>query len=222
MHSKASGVKARHMQDVTSMHGASAGDGSDFQILVISPEKNRIASFLRVLLARSGKRFSLDGHELYRKALEILDTPEGKKTVAMIVADETDDYDQPTEALMPLWKETILAFRNQYHEIFKDLIDPGYLPSHFTVITMFRKCKGEMKPQQLEAIQKEHDSIAAELGISFAAAQTDAEMVQKLDDEVISKIIQQQRTQSQLQSRKKSRADKIARATKLTAQASHK
>lgn len=220
MRERTAGVKAKHMESITdSLGDAGAVSEDSFRILIVSTEKRRVESVLHVILARAGKDFGLDGHELYRQAISARETPKGKQTVALVITDKPDDHEAPSRTGIPLWQEAIALYQEQYNERYQELIDGNFLPKDFTVITLFRKLKGQLPPEELAAIKEEYTLFSQMSELTFAAADTEEELAECIDELVVKKAIGRQHVESGFKKQQVSRAHKIAKATKLTRQA---
>ncbi len=188
--------------------------GCEYQIVIVSPEKQRVCSVLRVILARAGKIFEVAGFELYRQALAFLDTEPGKQTVGLVITDQPDDCKAPSRGDVPLWKETIAEFQKQYMKQFQDEIGLGFLPVQFTVITRFEKQSGKLTAEMLQQIQSEFEQFAEETGVTYTNAETEDEMVESVDKSLVKEVLSKHQAVSKVKSHSKSRADRIARAKK--------
>lgn len=188
--------------------------GYEYQIVIVSPEKQRVCSMLRVILARAGKIFDVAGFELYRQALGFLDTEPGKQTVGLVITDRADDCEAPSRGGIPLWQETIAEYQKQYLQQFQDEIGLNFLPVQFTVITKFEKQSGRLPAETLKKIQDDFERFAEETGVTYTNAENDDEMVEGIDKSLVKDVLSKHQSVSKVKSHSKSRADRIARAKK--------
>lgn len=183
-----------------------------FHILVVSSDRARVAQMLQVLLSRRTHRFLISSYELYRQAINAIHSPLGRRTVALVVTDFPDDSYAPSRGDVPLWKEAIAAFDNEYHSVFEKDIQGGYLPAAFTVISLFGKIKGKLPEEQLREIERECSEYMEEQQINHPFAWSDDELLTAMDKAVLTEI---ERLQNVIEQRAEGAPDRSSRTARL-------
>lgn len=203
------------------MEDSSQGQGQGNQeppliVLTISPICKRISLFLRDLFRHNKKYLQGDGVDLYKKALVVLHSDLAPRVVALIITDKPDDHNQLTENNLPIWKEIVVGFQEVYRSTYADFIQNEMLPPNLTVVTMFKHKKGKMTDSEVEAISYEFRKLQEETGIKHVDCESEEELKNVVDDQVVGTIVQKFRQREGVRKYERRRSQRLAKAKKIT------
>lgn len=195
-----------------------SNDSSQPLILIISPIYRRITLLLERVLRERNNIVTCVGTDLYRQALEGLNGNFCNRVVALIVTDRTSDYKSET-AEQPLWKAVVSLGHKQYLEAFQKEMEENIFPTSLTVITMFREDSGQMTEDNVNRIALEFYSFLEENSVRLITCPTEEAMPEIVRKEIVEVVMKRQRNKDPEKKYEPSRAQKLAKARKFTADA---
>ena len=191
-------------------------------ILIISPWHNRIATLLSMILARGGKRIKITGVELYRHALERLETDLQNRVITLIITDRPEDYNVTSTNKLPMWKEAILSYQRDYAETYAKEIEEEAFPPNLTVITMFKSHRGRMPDDEIDQLVKEFETFQKESQINQIHCENEEELKTEVDRNVVELVLARQRIRDKIKKYTRTRDEKLRRAKHVTKSAFYK
>lgn len=194
------------------------GDSSQPLILIVSPVYRRIALLLDRVLRERNNIVTCTGTDLYRLALEGLNGNFSNRLVALIITDKTSDYKMET-AEQPLWKAVVSLGQKQYLEAFQKEMEENIFPNSLTVITMFRDNSGLMTEDNVNSIALEFYSFLEENSVRLITCPSEEAMPEIVRKEIVEVVMKRHQNKEPEKKYETSRAQKLARARKFTADA---
>ena len=219
------GIKARHMSAVEENHAQKpdSESKSKYGFAVFSDKPGRIIQFLEPRLAKQGKCFQFRGFDLYREGIRFAQTADGQRTVALVLTDGPEDRIQRSEKGVALWKETVLNFSKSYFEQFIEDIFEDHLPPTLTIVLLFREKTGKLTQDDLKELENEMAKSGHEgPALDVRECQNEEEVAGVIETNVVQRVLARHNLESKIKERKKSRQQRIAKATKVTKAAVHR
>ncbi|MFH1744261.1 MAG: hypothetical protein ABIH23_35110 [bacterium] len=219
------GIKARHMSalEEQQLQRPDSENKPQYAFAVFSDKPGRIIQFLGPRLAKRGKYFQFYGFDLYREGIRFGHTPEGQRVVALVLADGPEDRIQRSDQGVALWKETIIHFSKSYFEQFIEEIFEDHLPATLTIVLLFSEKAGRLTQDDLKELEKEMTKSGQEgPALDVRECQNEEEVAGVLEKNVLERVLAKHSLQSKLKERKKTRQQRIAKATKVTKEATNR
>ncbi|HPA44220.1 MAG TPA: hypothetical protein PLZ55_10045 [bacterium] len=218
------GIKARHMTALEEDPAAKSSQKVEdrYTFVVLSDKPGRIISFLQPVLAEHGKFFEFRGFDLYREGLKFATTPEGGRTVSLVLTDGPEDRKQPSESGLELWKETVFTYGKAYTEHFVSEILNDHLPAVFTVVVLFNEKLGRLSYQDFERLEAELKKSEAQKLFHMRSCQSEEELANCVDEDFMQRVLTRHHVSMKIKQSHRDRDDRIARATKATKEALHR
>ncbi|MEW6238733.1 MAG: hypothetical protein AB1656_25385 [Candidatus Omnitrophota bacterium] len=212
------GVKANYQLEAgDSFHSPDKSQRIEpYVVLIVSPINKRIGLFLRDLFLKARKFLRCDGVDLYRKALRYLSFEPSRRVVALIITDRPEDHQSLSENKIPLWKETILGYRQIYLEANAEEIKNDVFPADLTVITLFKHKNGKMKDSEIEALEREFLQLQEEIQFNRLHCESEEELLSAVNDSVIGSVVTKFKQSENLRKYERKRSQKLAKARKIT------
>jgi hypothetical protein len=218
------GIKARHMtalEEDPVVKSASKAENR-YTFVVLSDKPGRIISFLQPVLAEHGKFFRFHGFDLYREGLKFAATPEGIRTVSLVLTDGPEDREQLSENRLELWKETVFTYGKAYTERFVNEILSDQLPAVFTVVVLFNEKLGKLSYQDFERLEAEIKQSEAQKLFHIRSCQNEEELADCVQEDFVQRVLKRHHVSMKIKKSHRHRDDRIARATKATREALHR
>ncbi len=217
------GVKAKRSLHYGDSKGSNKSEAEKIPvILLVSPEYKRVQMELKEILTKGGKHIASDGVELYRQAQNRLSGDLKGKVIGLVITDKPDDCYAPTKLDFPMWKETVLKYQDDYIENWIQQIAADMYPSTLTVITYFRRSKGQLSDEEIENLEDEFEALQQENKIKYRPCQTQEEVEKVVDKDLIGMALKQQQQKDRMKSFMRGRNQLLQKAQKLTKDARKK